>query len=99
MKNRKTFYHTHIASCLKQVIQPPHHIKSYYISGGKLSHGDIQKYTDICFQSASRRQFLRVQKWCSANVFSDAKQKHVCCKIAEVFGCVAGACYFQCQVS
>ena len=64
---------------------------------------DIQKHTDICFQSASRMQFLGVQKWCSANVFSDTKQeKHVCwkiCKVRKVFGCVEEAYYFQCQVS
>ena len=79
-----------------------YHIKSYYISRAKVSHGDVQKYTDICFQSASRKQFLRVQIWCRANVFSDTKQKHVCCKlcrVTKVFGCVAGAYYFQCQVS
>ena len=28
----------------------------------KFSYGDIQKYTDIYFQSASRMQFLRVNK-------------------------------------
>ena len=36
----------------------------------------MQKYTDICFQTASRMQFLGVKKWCSATVFSDTKQKH-----------------------
>ena len=29
----------------------------------------MQKYTGICFQSASRKQFLSVRKLCSANVF------------------------------
>ena len=41
-------------------------------------YGYIQKYTDICIQSASRMQFLGVKKWCSANDFSDTKQKYVC---------------------
>ena len=34
--------------------------------------------------------------------FSDTKQEHVCwkiCKVRKVFGCVAGAYYFQFQVS
>ena len=30
---------------------------------------NIQKYTEICFQSASKMQFLGVKKWRSANVF------------------------------
>ena len=42
------------------------------------SEGIIQKYSDICFQSTSRMQFLGVKKCCSANVFSDTKQKDVC---------------------
>ena len=65
------------------------------------SYGGIQKYTDICFQSATRMQFFGVKKWCSPNVFSDTKQKYVCwkiCKVRKVFDCVAGAYYFQCQV-
>ena len=42
-------------------------------------------------------QFLAIKKWCSANIFSDTKQKHVwwkICKVRKVFGCVAGAYYF-----
>ena len=46
---------------------------------------------------AFKMQFLGVQKWCSANVFSDTKQKYVCwkncknfcaklyCKIRDIF--------------
>ena len=62
----------------------------------------IQKYRDICFQSGSIMEFLGVQNWCSANVFSNTKQKHVCweiCKVRKVFGCVVEAYYFQYQVS
>ena len=36
--------------------------------------------------------FLGAKKWCSANVFSDTKQKHVCwkiCKMRKVFGCAS----------
>ena len=43
----------------------------------KFSYGDIQKHTDIFFQSASRMQFFGVKKWCSSYVFSDTKQKNV----------------------
>ena len=62
----------------------------------------ICKYTDICFQSASRMRFLGVKKWCSANVISGTKQNHVSWKICQVrkgFGCIATAYCFQCQVS
>ena len=45
----------------------------------------VQKYTEICFQNAPRIQFLGAQKWCSANVFSDTKQIHVCWNICKVF--------------
>ena len=48
-------------------------------------------------------QFLGVTKWCSANAFSDTKQKHfcwkICWKVRKIFGCVPKAYYFQCQVS
>ena len=50
-----------------------------------------EKYTDICFQSASRMRFLGVKKWSSANVISGTKQNHVCC--------IAIAYCFRCQVS
>ena len=71
------------------------------VSGKKSFLHCYNKYTGICFQSASSMQFLGVKKWCSANISSDTKQKHVCwkiCKVRKVFGCAAGAYYFQCQV-
>ena len=46
-------------------------IKSYYVFETKIF---LQKYMEICFQSASRMEFLGVKKWCSATVFSDTKQ-------------------------
>ena len=108
MKNCKSFYEVQTASCLKEIIQPlpnlqpiPHQIKSYYVFRKKI-YGDIQKYTDIWFQSASKMQFFGVKKWRIPNVFSDTKQKHVYwkfCKVRKVFDCVAGASYFQYQVS
>ena len=59
MKNCKTFWKVQTASHLKENIQsphipPPHQIKPYCVSGTKFSLGDIEKYPDICFQSASR---------------------------------------------
>ena len=49
----------------------------------KISYTDIQKYTDICFQSTSRMQFLGLKKWCSGNVFSGNKQKTLAGKIVK----------------
>ena len=77
----------------------PHMIKSYYAFGTKLF---LRRYTEIyghllsnCFMNA----VLGVKKRWNANVFSDTKQKYVCWKIGnkvrKVFGCVAGAYYFQ----
>ena len=60
----------------------------------KFSYGNIQKYTDVCFESATRMKFFGVKKRCSPNVFSDTKQKLVCwkmCKVRKVFDCVVGA--------
>ena len=39
----------------------------------KFSDEDIEKYTDIFHQSASRMRLLGVKKWCCANVLSDNK--------------------------
>ena len=54
MKNFKTFYQDETAIRLKEIIQPAHQLKAFYVSG------DIQEYTDICFPSDSRMQFLDV---------------------------------------
>ena len=65
----------------------------------------LRIYTEVkgyllskCFKNV----VLGVKKRCSANVFSDTKQKRVYCKIfskfRKLFGCVARAHYFQCQV-
>ena len=105
MKNCKTFYEAQRASRLKEIIKPPptpNQLKSYYDSGTKII---LPRYTEIyrhllskCFKSAA----LGRQKWCNVNAFSDTKQENVCwkiCKVRKVFGCVAGAYDFQCQVS
>ena len=86
------------ASRVKKIIQSLHHPFSQPDKILlRLWNKNIQKYTDICFQSASRMQSLGVKKWCSANVFSDTKQKNAgwkICKVRKVFGCVARANYF-----
>ena len=108
MKNCKSFYEAQTASCLKEIIQPPlnpqptpYQTNSYCVFGKKNIFTEIYRNIQT-FQSASKMQFFGVKKWCSPNVFSNNKQKHVCwkiCKVRKVFGCVAEAYYFQCQVS
>ena len=79
----------------------PTPIKFYYLSETKIF---LRRYLQIY-----RRAFKVLQE-CSSwvprngacNIFSDTKHKHDCfkiCKVRNIFGCVAGACYFQCQVS
>ena len=84
MKNCKTNYSASPDS--------PHQIKPYYVFGTK-TYGDIKKYTDICYQSASRMRLLGVKKWCSANVFF--RYQTETCVLQnlrrKVSGCVAGA--------
>ena len=61
MKNCKTFCKHQTACRLKEVIQQ---IKAYYVSGTTFSLGDMQKYTDICFQSALQCQcFFLTPTW------------------------------------
>ena len=57
---------------------PPHQVKPYYVFGIKAF---LRRYTDICYQSALRMRPLGVKKWCSANVFSDTKQRYMRWKI------------------
>ena len=97
MKNCKSFYEAQTVSCLKEIIQPPP-IPNPFLSDKillrlwKKNYGDIQKYTDIYFESASEMQFFGVKKWCRPNVFSNTKQKHgwwKICKVRKVFDCVS----------
>ena len=74
-KNCKTFYEVETASLITEISQPlhqpsPNRIKSYYASGKKFSYGDIQKYSDICFQSAARTAVLRRQGMMQCKCFS-----------------------------
>ena len=68
----------------------------------KIFDEDIQKYTDICFQSTSRMRFVGIKNWCSVNVISDTKQKHGIwniCKTRKGFSCAVGAYCSHCQRS
>ena len=50
----------------------------------KCSFRDIQKYTDVCFQTASRMRLLGVKKGAVQMFFFHNKHKHVCWKICKV---------------
>ena len=103
------FYEAQRVSCLKEIIPPPpnpqptpYQIRCYYVFGTKIF---IRRYTkkyrhllSKCFKNA----FLWRQEMIQPKCFSDTKQEYVCwkiCEVRKVFHCVAGAYYFQCQVS
>ena len=92
MKNCKTFYKTQTAATLRKLFRlPPNPLIRLNLTTSleqTFSYGDIQKYTDICLQSASIMQLLSVKY--SANVFCDTKQKHVCWKTCKVKKVSAG---------
>ena len=65
----KTLYEPQTAICQKGIFQPPYRpppppnksqIKASYVSETKFLNKDLQEYTDICFRSAPRIQFLGV---------------------------------------
>ena len=68
LKIFKTLYEPQTAICQKGIIQPPYRppppnksqIKASYVSETKFLNKDLQEYTDICFRSAPRIQFLGV---------------------------------------
>ena len=94
MKNCKTLHKTQIASCLKETIQtppppppppPPQPIPIRLNLTASLE----QKFLAEIYRNTQTLAFkglqeCRMQKWCSTNVFSDKKQKHVCWKICKV---------------
>ena len=68
MKNCKAFCETQTASRLKEIIQPPPNpppIRSNLTTSTeqKFSEGDIEKYKDICFQSASKKTFSKKKEF------------------------------------
>ena len=60
MKDFKIFYKGQSASWLKEFIQSPTSWKLPTSLEQIFSYGDMQEYTDICFPSALRMQFLGV---------------------------------------
>ena len=74
----KTFYEAQTMSRLKEINQTNTRYKSPTSLKQKFSYRDVQEYTDICFPSASRMQFLSFQKWCSANVFFLSSTRNMC---------------------
>ena len=74
----KTFYEAQTMSRLKEINQTNTRYKSPTSLKQKFSYRVVQEYTDICFPSASRMQFLSFQKWCSANVFFLSSTRNMC---------------------
>ena len=112
IKNCKTIYEVQTVSCLKRIIQPPtnpnpHQIKFLGQDLERVWNKSILKEIYRNIQTYAFKVFQKCNSWESRNgavqtFFSDTKQKHVCwkiCKVRKAFGCVAGAYYFQCQVS
>ena len=60
IKSFKTFYESQILICMKEIFQSPTDLKLPPSLEQKCSNGNLGKYTDICFPSAPRRQFLGV---------------------------------------
>ena len=107
MKNCKTFYEAQTVSHVKEIIHPLHHSspEPNEILLHLCNKNFLRRYTEIyrhllskCFKNAIlERRNDAVQMF-----FSDTKQKNIgwtICKVRMVFGCVAKAYYFQCQVS
>ena len=106
MKKCKTFYETQTVSCLKEIVQPPQY-PTYPPSDKillRLWNKNILAEIYRNIQTLAFKVLQECSSLASRNdaVFSDTKHKHVCWKIfkvGKVFECVAGAYYFQCQVS
>ena len=73
MKNCKTFYETQTASCLKEIIQSPQPLIPLDKILSLWKKNFLERYTEIYRYLLSRKQFLGIRKWCSANVFSGTK--------------------------
>ena len=85
MESCINYYEAETASRLKEYIQPlPPHPTSHQPEKNLTTsleqtfyQGDIQKYTDICFQKALRMQFLGVREMVHCKCFFNTKQTHV----------------------
>ena len=67
----------------------PHQVKPYYVFGTKFfSRRYIEIHRNLLSKCIKKvvlgRQKRKCFFWCSANFFSDKKQKHVCWKICKV---------------
>ena len=108
MKNCQTLYEAQTTNHLKEVIQPPPNPPLSDKTLLRLWNKNFltEIYKNITTFSLSKC-LKNVGSWASRNgsvqmFFSGSKQKYVCwniCKVRKVFGCVAGAYQFQCQVS
>ena len=77
MKNFETFTSPKQPSAWRKLFKLPTREMYRMFLEWKFSNGDLQEYTEICFPSARRMQFLGVQKYFSVNIFFDTNQKNV----------------------
>ena len=107
IKNRKTSYKAQTVRHLRKFfsVPPPHIPPDKILLRLRNKIFLRERYRNM--QTFSFKVLRESSSWMSGNgavqiFFSDNKQKHVCWKICELrkfFGCVLGACYFQCQES
>ena len=70
-----------IYGSIKEIIQHSHQIEAYYVSGNKNILTEIYRNIQIRIFNSFGNAVL---KRCSANVFSDTNQKHVCWKTCKL---------------
>ena len=105
MKNCITFCEVQTAIHLKEIIQPLPPPSFTTSLEQKFSYGDMQKYTDICFQVLQEWS-----SWVSRNgtasflkIFFPTPNRNIFAfagelvKWKKVFGYIAGAYHFQCH--
>ena len=103
MKNCKTFYKAQKSSRLNKIIQLlPNPLHQINLATSFLTEIYRNKRT-FAFKVLQECSFVRQETVKCKCFFSDTKEKHVCWKMfskfKHVFGCIATAYYFQCQVS
>ena len=89
MKNRKT------------ILIQPHTTRQNLTTSlkRKFSQGDIQKYTDICFNVLQESSSWESENRAVQMFFLTPNRKWKICKLRRFFGCVLGAYYFHCEKS
>ena len=107
MKNCKSFYEIQTANRLQETIQhSPNPLPSDKIFL-RLWSKNVLTEIYINIQTFAFEVLQECSSWASRNgavqmFSSDTKQNNDCWnifKVRKVFGCIAGAYYFQCQVS